>query len=383
MYDMNTTEITPKGPVSVDDWNEEISTRLLPDSIVLMTYLVVGVLGNSAVLYIYTIRLKGNIDDRFFIPALAFVDLMTCTLGTSSSFTVNMLPVRLESGVACKIIHFFPMTFSAASAYLLLLIAVNRYMKICKPFNKQITVYWKKVTLILVACSSVLLSWPCFLFYGSKEIIHDGTKITGTRCTSIRGPWSTIEPLIFKSAVFLVLAVIIFALVTLYILIGRTIFKQRNFRRKLCVNQTPISSQQVTESNADFTILTTVSVTNTQPSSESTSPTTEVTVIASNQRQIHRDSGQSPEVRLTLIFMLITFAFVICYVPKVALMVYESRNEHFWIELDKAEMGGYRFLYTLIYVNSIVNPIIYGFFDRRFRREARVTLRTCKRRCLQ
>ncbi|XP_033744111.1 orexin receptor type 2-like [Pecten maximus] len=367
---MNTTEASARHPANVDEWNEEIFKRLLPDSVILMIYLVVGVLGNSVVLCIYIFRFKGNKQDRFFITALAFVDLMTTVTGTASSFSVNMLPVKFESGIACKVIHFVPMTLSTASASLLLVIAVNRYLKICKPFRKQITLYWKKFTLIIISGSSVLLSLPCFLFYGPKEIVEEKTNITGTRCTNIRGPWSHIEPLVFKSVMFVVAVAILFSLVILYILIGKQVFKHRNFNKKLSVHQ-GLNFSQVTNSSVPPSLST--AITHTTASFESISLPTETADHGTNRHCAQRDVGQRLEVRLTLIFMLISLVFIICYAPKITLMVYESRNESFWIELDLAEMGGYRFLYTLIYINNIVNPVIYGFFDRRFRQEVTST----------
>ncbi|XP_033744131.1 cholecystokinin receptor type A-like [Pecten maximus] len=385
---------------NVDEWNSEISTRLIPVSVILMMYLVVGVLGNSVTLYIYAFRFKGKLTDRFFIPSIAFFDLMTCVIGTVSSFIVNMFPVKFKSGIACKMMHFFTIVFSVASAFVLLAISVNRYLKICKPFKKQLTAYTKKAILVLIACSSALLTWPCFLFYGIMEVTDDRTNTLGYICTIISESRSSLQPLVFKSVMSIMAVFILLCLVTLYVLIGKTVFKQQRYRESTAAGLIALSSTRTARSkcispNSDSirgttprTLLETnvseyLSSPETKCSSNgvakatSSSETQCEPIYATVKTTTNRATSQLSEIQLALIFMLITVVFVICYVSQVIMLVYESQHEKLWIDLDSDGLAGYRFLYTLVYANTIVNPIIYGFFDRRFRGEISAILHIC------
>ncbi|XP_060064697.1 gastrin/cholecystokinin type B receptor-like [Ylistrum balloti] len=388
----------------LEDWNDELSRHLIPDSVILMIYLVVGILGNSLVIYIHTVKLRTKWEDRFFIPVLAIVDLISCVVSSSFSFSINMLPVKYSNNSACKIMFFLNMTCTLISALMLAVIALNRYRKICKPFEKQMNMFWKKIAIACVVGIALVISWPCFLFYGSKEVFEG--QIQGYRCTSVRGPWSTIQPLVFKAAVMLLTFTILVSLVVFYSLIGKVVFCHMLRCKKKSSNFGPTEDDFETPNpiSGDSSDITDVPDTNTasvndnkipldpdvlSPIDNNTkSPPTMIidseqkssNIGASNERSIlpekdlkmpSREAGLTKirGIRLALIFMLITVVFIVCYVPKVGMMIYESQHENFWIELSPSELSGFRFIYTAFIINNIVNPIIYGFLDRQFRKE--------------
>lgn len=78
-----------------------------------------------------------------------------------------------------------------------------------------------------------------------------------------------------------------------------------------------------------------------------------------------------PGYRLSVMFMVITLVFILSSLPKATMMLFESRNELFWLSRDIPLSGfaRYRFLYTVYIINSVVNPFVYGFYDRQFRQE--------------
>ena len=78
--------------------------------------------------------------------------------------------------------------------------------------------------------------------------------------------------------------------------------------------------------------------------------------------------------RVTLIFMIIAGFFVICFIPKLTMLVWESVKTDFWQTLTPSKLGCYRFLYRFYIVNNIINPYLYGFLDKKFRTECRKML---------
>lgn len=68
-------------------------------------------------------------------------------------------------------------------------------------------------------------------------------------------------------------------------------------------------------------------------------------------------------------FMLITVIFLICYIPKVTIMLLEARNTKFWEEFSDSGRVGVLFVYRMYIINNITNPIIYAFLDNQFSRE--------------
>ena len=73
--------------------------------------------------------------------------------------------------------------------------------------------------------------------------------------------------------------------------------------------------------------------------------------------------------RITIMFMVITIVFTICYIPKLVWMVVESVNTDFWVQVSDEQFGGLFFLYSFVIVNNIVNPFIYSSMDKKFQME--------------
>ena len=60
---------------TIDEWNKELATELVPDTVCLAVYRIIGRLGNSLVVCVYAKRKHLNNEVRFFIPILAIIDL--------------------------------------------------------------------------------------------------------------------------------------------------------------------------------------------------------------------------------------------------------------------------------------------------------------------
>ena len=81
------------------------------------------------------------------------------------------------------------------------------------------------------------------------------------------------------------------------------------------------------------------------------------TRVASNKRIM---------IKLSLMFMLITVIFLICYIPKVTIMLLEANSQSFWEQLSDDTRPFVLFIYRMFIINNITNPFIYAFFDTLF-----------------
>ncbi|CAC5403676.1 unnamed protein product [Mytilus coruscus] len=72
--------------------------------------------------------------------------------------------------------------------------------------------------------------------------------------------------------------------------------------------------------------------------------------------------------RYTIIFITITITFFITYLPRVTLMLLETIHTDFWIKFQgKPSLQILIFLNRLHIINCIVNPLLYGIFDEKFK----------------
>ena len=56
--------------------NENISDALITNNVILVLYILLGIAGNSVVLYVYKFRFSGKLKERYFIPVLAVTYLL-------------------------------------------------------------------------------------------------------------------------------------------------------------------------------------------------------------------------------------------------------------------------------------------------------------------
>lgn len=162
-----------------DQWNQEIVVKLVPLYVVTMFYLITGVFGNSTVLFIYFKKFKKYSDGRFFIPILAVLDMITCIVHPIGNASETLVSVIYKIDIACKIEKYLRMITVAASMFTLVLIVIDRYLKVCRPFGRQMTKGCKKKFLVMVIFIGMTISAPCFLFYGSAEVTSEGGTIIG------------------------------------------------------------------------------------------------------------------------------------------------------------------------------------------------------------
>lgn len=358
---------------TVDEWNKELATELVPDTVCLAVYLIIGGLGNSLVVSVYVKRKHLNNEDRFFIPILAIIDLVACIVNCSFSMSINLLPVKYDSDFACKFMWFLAMYTTGSSAFTLMLIAIQRYLKLCKPFGKQMAHKWKKVYLGIILGGMVLVALPCFAFYGSAEVKSNGGDIKGLRCTSVTAGLPKVA-LVYKALLFLLIFGTLIVLIVLYSLIGRVLYRQAKFSWKLNFTKEATSgtSESSTHETDDDNTHAYAKSNQFQDTKKETDPQSQCFEKRhSSMTDARLRKHKAPGHRVTGIFMIIAGVFVVCFIPKLAMLIWESRKTDFWLTLTPSELGGYRFLYTFYIVNNIINPYLYGFLDKKFQTECK------------
>ncbi|XP_060072052.1 probable G-protein coupled receptor 21 [Ylistrum balloti] len=366
--------------LTLDHWNDAVAGILLPLTVVLVSYLVVGCFGNLSVIYVYWWQIRTPSKERYFIPILALVDMISCVISAGSGVYANLHPLKFESDIGCKMVAFLGVLFATISADLLVIIAVDRFLKICFPFGTQMTLYWKRVSLVAMFIVSTMIAIPALFVYGSVPVINPTHNLTGWRCVNVlhngsRPMWE----LFYKALLFDYVMLRFIVLSIIYIRIGKVICK--HFKRRASRHQRLCGSQSVSNGAQSCNQ---ASVLPNDVRRESSflerccCRTRLLDRIASDldSSRNGRDSTHSRRterkgLKLTLMFMLITGIYIFTFGPKVVLMTFETMNERFWTTMTAGELVGFRFLYTLFIVNNVVNPFIYGFLDDQFRKELR------------
>lgn len=179
---MGIHNITNKTEDDIDIYtlNSQRAEFLTVNTVILGVYLVIGVLGNSLVFYIYKFCITKHRTDRFFIPYLAVSDALSCIVGSGFGLALNLLPIRFSGDALCKGLWFLTKWSTLVSALMLLLIAIERYKKVCKPFGPQMTPLAKQLSMIALFVVSAILTFPTVFFHGEISFPARGTShLTG------------------------------------------------------------------------------------------------------------------------------------------------------------------------------------------------------------
>ncbi|KAL4220937.1 hypothetical protein ACF0H5_019203 [Mactra antiquata] len=143
-------------------------------SVILCIFSVVGTLGNGLVFYVFT-RTPVKLTSTIFILALALTDFVTCLVVIPYTVVAVQVEYVLYYDVACKIYMFLVTCIIPLSAFIMVAIAVDRYICICHPFAHIMTVKRAKIIVgILVLFSSqfgltTALSYSVYIEKEKKE----------------------------------------------------------------------------------------------------------------------------------------------------------------------------------------------------------------------
>lgn len=187
-------------------------------------------IGNTLVLYVYNRKLhKGTI--RWFIQALAIFDLLSClvaipgeTIDMRNNYTFGGSPM-------CKILRSVNMFCTVASGMTLMVVAVERYKRICTPLRKQISPRQARIIIGVCTLAALVCASPAAVIYGKQTVQTDNAAINGSDCSTADVFLGTVYPMAFSSFQFVLFLAGAAALIVLYILIGRKIWSHERFRR--------------------------------------------------------------------------------------------------------------------------------------------------------
>lgn len=110
------------------------SDIVLSSTILMSIGAVFGVIGNTTIILFYF--------ERYFIPLLGILDLIGCLTSPSYFIMYNEYLYIYPSTSACRILAFLQISIPGISAHTLLLISIQRYTLVCKPFGPKMTHFW-------------------------------------------------------------------------------------------------------------------------------------------------------------------------------------------------------------------------------------------------
>lgn len=367
----------------------------------LMTFSLAGSVGNAFVIYIFS-RKREKSTTTVFILVLAMTDFFTCLVIIPFTIYYEVMAKRINSNVQCKVYMFLITSNIPFSAFIMVLIAFDRYFKICRPWNQCLDIRMSKKIVIAVLIFALSLGIIPSLthgvypisdetstkenvttslgFAGDKQGAHNGTvmvlnntayqdlrpkfpgnvssnssdmrRIYEGYCMPVHEYFSQIFMNTYQNT-YASLFLISCAFVTvLYALIFKSITLRRYKKSKRAFK----GMDRRTSTAITNTCTTRLTTTEPPETDQNRRAPTNNNYVNESKRSV-RNKLRLANIKTAGILFVVTIVFILVFLPAWLMS----------IRVIKANI----IVYYLYFSHNIANPIIYAFFNVTFRKDIR------------
>lgn len=367
----------------------------------LMTFSLAGSVGNAFVIYIFS-RKREKSTTTVFILVLAMTDFFTCLVIIPFTIYYEVMAKRINSNVQCKVYMFLITSNIPFSAFIMVLIAFDRYFKICRPWNQCLDIRMSKKIVIAVLIFALSLGiipslthgvYPISdetstkenvttspVFAGDKQGAHNGTvmvlnntayqdlrpkfpgnvssnssdmrRIYEGYCMPVHEYFSQIFMNTYQNT-YASLFLISCAFVTvLYALIFKSITLRRYKKSKRAFK----GMDRRTSTAITNTCTTRLTTTEPPETDQNRRAPTNNNYVNESKRSV-RNKLRLANIKTAGILFVVTIVFILAFLPAWLMS----------IRVIKANI----IVYYLYFSHNIANPIIYAFFNVTFRKDIR------------
>ncbi|KAH3850619.1 orexin receptor type 2-like [Dreissena polymorpha] len=379
---------------------------LLPVIVYVILSVVVGIIGNTFVCYIYWRRLRRS-PSRIFILFLALLDLISCVVGAGSELIDLFQPYVFTAVWSCKLLRFGLSFTIIAASFTLICVAFDRYYKVCRPLD-AFPIRKVKTLCIVVATLSFVLAFPAVLIFGIRTVDTGTPGLKGTECSTQDSVKGTLYPVVYYIILFLAFLILLGCFILLYIRIGSEIWK----RKRLTIGESlpdkikvlKERQSQASSAKQDRSVLHDDPSSRSGPTDdesrgskgesragcENLAVTENVSMNSKKYSAANGDDGAKRPlkrrtssmgrmsirtVRTTTIFFAVSVAFVVSFLPYLIANILKFTKAAFYEIHSDAEEVVYNFCVRSYFISNFMNPIIYSMLNINFRRECKKLLK--------
>ena len=276
---------------------------------------------------------------------------------------------------------------SALSGHCLLLIGIQRYLKICRPRGFQMTLFWRRVAILILICVATSYSVPILFAAGNKNVdwTFKGRNITGITCSMNAQDKPDFSSVFYPATLVTIIANII-ATIVVYIPVGSVIYKTFYKKNETRCSVNSRSSDSIMDISADDNFskaleCKTIFQKHSYGKKKSDIPTdiTKNVVYIGNLHRIQSNissstrtstilrRGANSAVNFNFMFLAIVLFYMLSYIPTGTMLIVSSKDSLYWFRLPDIELCILMWVQRINIVNHVVNPLIYGYFDIHFR----------------
>lgn len=354
--------------------NQQYAETVLPNTVLLALGMAVGAMGNITVITLYMSRIRDKKGDRYFIPVLAFIDCLGCVANGSFYTTDNLFLFAYPSDILCRILMFLLTFASGFSAHILLVIALQRYLLICRPFGKQLTLYRRRLSLGIITVACIGYASPLLGIGGIRHGNSTFLNQTFESHTCVLSVETSSGTLLFFGLIALITVANILVTGGLFIPITRAIYRTFSFQKKTIHCERKYKQDAISQD----TQIAHIQIQETDVNQQQQKQTSEIQrklssgkdVVGSPSTNKWESKKERVKAKINLMFMIIILVYILSYIPTLVILILTYTLSGFtYLELSTAGINLWLFCARFLLLNHVVNPFIYGYFDVKLRAE--------------
>ncbi|VDI30647.1 Hypothetical predicted protein [Mytilus galloprovincialis] len=301
-----------------------------PDNVVAIIFClsiaVIGVIGNVLVIGIKTWKYKSS-THQVFIIGLAITDVLVCGLVMPINSVEMLMEYSFYTTIIGRVIRTMDHMLVFMSIVIVSEMSIDQYRKICYPTKRQMTPNIAALIIKMTVPVALVFAIPVTFVRRvniDKDFVNEGffdCKINDEE-NPINIAYDVVLSIIYVAANFIIIGI--------YVKIGKTVFNQINFRINLA------------------------------------GKTFNKSIIVSKRRRNVLEASSRRIVKITFVISLV---FLISHLPILVLYIHENINGSYLISPCSLYNPVIAVIERFYGFNHMANPFIYGFFDKKFRRE--------------
>lgn len=375
-YSITDNTIMSYSNKTLQEYNDEEANRRLIPVIYLGLLMLIGIPGNLIVLIVYPSRFPKT-THRMFITGLAVADILVCVVTLPFEITEMRLQYTFYNSWCCKFFRACNTLFALSSIFILMGLSGDRFRRVCTPLKVQMTSRHATIYIMFCVVLAVIFSWPNFFISGIR-LVNLGNNVTGYDCSLSDQFAKTKYPTLYGGTLFLVFIICMISLIVLYSLIGRQIVKHFQFKRRFSRSSTSKSTSSTPVSNDSRKLMSTNKAeqeyNNEVFIDNKPKETQEMLTRKSHRKSSKHHSTKRQSVKedatskkLTKIALAISLAFILSYLPHLTISLLTALKGKFLLPPGPVVSAVLPIVTRSFAINNVVNPIIYGLMDKRFR----------------
>lgn len=385
---------------TLQELNDKKAVLLIPTIVYVAILMCLGLIGNIMV-FAYYWRTARRSSTSLFIFVLAIFDFMACTISMPGEILDIRYYVMFENVFMCKLFKFVNHLTAGGSSLTLVIIAIDRYKRVCSPLRQQIQVKHALLACVVAVSLALLFSWPSLIFYAPTDVIipilHEiNHTVTGKDCsTTTKDENFSMYITIFNGIYLLIFLCFAVSVIVLYTKIGIVVFKH-NRHGAVVTTGIAAGSQSSLDNTATTGVANDTTELHKMEGEININKITSTCVEKMPSERIRKRSYtvarkhahfvmpkerlDSKTIKCTVIMVTVTTAFIISCLPYLTLVIWRTVKEsHITNFLSDTELILFEIGIRSYLLNNAINPILYSVFNNKFRRFIYTSVCPCLR----